>query len=325
VALLDRLRPRPEVLRLLSAAVLDRWNEEQKEVATRRAAVEQRLETLRQRKERVVNAYLYEGAIDKETYQSHLARVEEELTLARIDHYDTEIEELDIEGTLAFAEHLINESSRLWIEAGLAQRQRLQKLFFPKGLSYDGEEFRTPLTCPFFNNLEGTPEPGWRMVNLPGIERPMVVDAVACVASGLLGTSTSGAFIESATGIREGARTGLAAVVTGGLFALSLFFLPLVAPLQQMRYAYSPALVIVGLLMVTTIRRVELDDLTEAVPAFLTITLMVFTYNIANGLTAGLVAWPAVKLLAGRWREIGPGALVLGLACLAYYLFGLPH
>jgi AGZA family xanthine/uracil permease-like MFS transporter len=153
----------------------------------------------------------------------------------------------------------------------------------------------------------------------------MVVDAVACVASGLLGTSTSGAFIESATGIREGARTGLAAVVTGGLFALSLFFLPLVAPLQQMRYAYSPALVIVGLLMVTTIRRVELDDLTEAVPAFLTITLMVFTYNIANGLTAGLVAWPAVKLLAGRWREIGPGALVLGLACLAYYLFGLPH
>ncbi len=170
VALLDRLRPRPEVLRLLSAAVLDRWNEEQKEVATRRAAVEQRLETLRQRKERVVNAYLYEGAIDKETYQSHLARVEEELTLARIDHYDTEIEEFDIEGTLAFAEHLINESSRLWIEAGLAQRQRLQKLFFPKGLSYDGEEFRTPLTCPFFNNLEGTPEPGWRMVARTGFE-----------------------------------------------------------------------------------------------------------------------------------------------------------
>lgn len=135
-----------------------------------RAAVEQRLETLRQRKERVVNAYLYEGAIDKETYQSHLARVEEELTLARIDHYDTEIEEFDIEGTLAFAEHLINESSRLWIEAGLAQRQRLQKLFFPKGLSYDGEEFRTPLTCPFFNNLEGTPEPGWRMVARTGFE-----------------------------------------------------------------------------------------------------------------------------------------------------------
>jgi hypothetical protein len=73
VELLDRLRPRPEILRLLSAAVLDRWNEEQREVVARRAAVEKRVEALRERKERVVNAYLYERAIDKETYQSHLA------------------------------------------------------------------------------------------------------------------------------------------------------------------------------------------------------------------------------------------------------------
>jgi hypothetical protein len=73
VELPDRLRPRPEILRLLSAAVLDRWNEEQREVVARRAAVEKRVEALRERKERVVNAYLYERAIDKETYQSHLA------------------------------------------------------------------------------------------------------------------------------------------------------------------------------------------------------------------------------------------------------------
>ena len=161
--------------------------------------------------------------------------------------------------------------------------------------------------------------------NLPRIERPMVVDALSCVASGLLGTSTSGAYIESATGIREGARTGLAAVVTGGLFALSLFFLPLVAPLQQMRYAYAPALVVVGLLMVSSIRRIDFDDLTEVVPAFLTMTLMVFTYNIANGLTAGLLLAPLCKLLAGRWREVTPGGATLGVVCLAYYLFGLPH
>ncbi|HSM52159.1 MAG TPA: NCS2 family permease [Thermoanaerobaculia bacterium] len=161
--------------------------------------------------------------------------------------------------------------------------------------------------------------------NLPRIERPMVVDAVSCVASGLLGTSTSGAYIESATGIREGARTGLAAVVTAGLFALSLFFLPLVAPLQQMRYAYSPALVVVGLLMISSVRKIDFEDLTEVVPAFVTMTLMVFTYNIANGLTAGLVVWPLAKVAAGRWREVGPGSVVLGLACLTYFLFGLPH
>ena len=91
-------------------------------------------------------------ACDKETYLAHLARVEEELTLARIDRYDTEVEEFDIEGTLAFAEHLVSKSSRLWTD----QRQRLQRLFFPEGLSYDGQEFRTPVTCPFFRDLEGT-------------------------------------------------------------------------------------------------------------------------------------------------------------------------
>lgn len=161
--------------------------------------------------------------------------------------------------------------------------------------------------------------------NLPQIERPMLVDAVSCVASGLLGTSTSGAYIESATGIREGARTGLAALVTAGLFALSLFFLPLVAPLQQMRYAYAPALVVVGILMFGAVRRIAFDDPTELVPAFLTLAMMVFTYNIANGLTAGLVAAPVCKVLAGRWREVTPGGATLGAACLAYYLFGLPH
>jgi hypothetical protein len=158
------------VLRLLSAAVLERWNEEQKGVVEKRRAIEQRLEVLQQRKERVVSAYLYEGAIDKETYQSHMARVEEELTLAKIDRHDAEIDEFDIEGTLAFAEHLVTHSSRLWIEAALDQRQRLQKLFFPEGLSFDGEEFRTPLTCPFFNNIEGTSQQVSEMVERKGFE-----------------------------------------------------------------------------------------------------------------------------------------------------------
>lgn len=161
--------------------------------------------------------------------------------------------------------------------------------------------------------------------NMPQIERPMIVDAVSCIASGLIGTSTSGAYIESATGIREGARTGLAALVTAGLFALSLFFLPLLEPLQTMRYAYAPALVVVGILMVASARRIAFEDPTELVPAFATLAMMVFTYNIANGLTAGLLLAPLCKLLAGRWREVTPGGATLGVVCLAYYLFGLPH
>ena len=161
--------------------------------------------------------------------------------------------------------------------------------------------------------------------NFPQIEKPMAVDAVSCVAAGLLGTTTSGAYIESATGIREGARTGLAAVTVGGLFLASLFFVPLVAPLQRLHYAYAPALVAVGLLMTSSARRIDFDDLTELVPAFATIVMMVFTYNIGNGLTAGLVLYPVVKTAAGRWREVRGGAWALAAIGAVYFLFGLPH
>jgi adenine/guanine/hypoxanthine permease len=161
--------------------------------------------------------------------------------------------------------------------------------------------------------------------NFPNIERPMIVDAVTCIFSGLIGTSTSGAYIESATGIREGARTGLAAVVTAILFALSLFFLPLIEPLQVLRFAYAPALMAVGTLMIASFANIDYQDPTELIPSFVTISMMVFTYNIANGLTAGLILYPVLKLLTGRYKELNWGAIVLALLCLTYYVFGLPH
>jgi AGZA family xanthine/uracil permease-like MFS transporter len=159
----------------------------------------------------------------------------------------------------------------------------------------------------------------------PDIEKPMLVDALSCTLAGLVGTTTSGAYIESATGIREGARTGLAAVTTGVLFILSLFFIPLIEPLQRLTYAYSPALVAVGLLMVSSVRHIDFEDLTELVPSFVTIVMMVFTYNIANGLTAGLALYPLLKIAAGRGREVKPGAWVLAALCVSYYVVGLPH
>jgi AGZA family xanthine/uracil permease-like MFS transporter len=161
--------------------------------------------------------------------------------------------------------------------------------------------------------------------DFPQIERPMLADAAACMFSGLVGTTTSGAYIESATGIREGARTGLAALTTAALFAASLFFIPLFAPLQRLRFAYAPALIAVGMLMLASFRKIDYDDLTEAVPALVTIAMMVFTYNIANGLTAGLLLYPIVKLLAGRRRDVSAGSLTLMALCAVYYRFGLPH
>jgi AGZA family xanthine/uracil permease-like MFS transporter len=104
-----------------------------------------------------------------------------------------------------------------------------------------------------------------------------------------------------------------------------LFFIPLVQPLQHLSYAYGPALIAVGVMMMGTVGKIDFEDLTEAVPAFATLVMIVFTYNIANGLTAGLILYPLLKVAAGRARELHPGAVVLGLACLVYYVFGLPH
>jgi AGZA family xanthine/uracil permease-like MFS transporter len=159
----------------------------------------------------------------------------------------------------------------------------------------------------------------------PEIERPMIVDALTCAFSGLIGTSTGGAYIESATGIREGARTGLAAIVTGLLFALSLFFIPLIEPLQNLKFAYAPALMAVGTLMIGSFAKIDFEDMTELIPCFATIAMMVFTYNIANGLTAGLILYPILKICTGRAKEINGGSIVLALLCLIYYVFGLPH
>lgn len=157
------------------------------------------------------------------------------------------------------------------------------------------------------------------------LEKPMTVDALACVFSGLVGTSTSGAYIESSTGIREGARTGLASVVTASLFLVSLFFIPIFEPLQALRFAYAPPLMIVGMLMLSSVARIDFDDFTELVPAFATIVVMAFTYNIANGLTAGLVLYPIMKIVAGRWRDLRAGTIVLAILCALYYVFGLVH
>ncbi|MCM2270531.1 MAG: NCS2 family permease [Thermoanaerobaculia bacterium] len=161
--------------------------------------------------------------------------------------------------------------------------------------------------------------------DLPAIERPMAVDAVASMASALLGTSTSGAYVESATGIRDGARTGIASAVTALLFLATLVFLPVAGVLQSMPFVYAPALVVVGVLMLAAARRVRFDDLASAIPAFAVIALTIFTYNIANGIAAGLVLSPLARVAAGRRREVAPAAWALAAVCAAYFVWGLRH
>jgi adenine/guanine/hypoxanthine permease len=155
--------------------------------------------------------------------------------------------------------------------------------------------------------------------NLPQIERPMLADALTTTFAAAAGTTTAGAYIESASGIEAGGRTGFSAVVTAALFALALFFAPVVTAIPPA--AYGPALVAVGLLMVAPITRIRFDDPTELVPAFATITLMSFTFNIGVGMTAGFVLYPLLKLAAGRGREVGAGLWTLGALSLLFYIF----
>jgi AGZA family xanthine/uracil permease-like MFS transporter len=155
--------------------------------------------------------------------------------------------------------------------------------------------------------------------NLPQIERPMLVDALTTTLSPVLGTSTSGAFVESATGIEAGGRTGLTAVITAVLFAAALFFSPFVAAIPPQ--AYGPALIIVGLFMLAPIVKINFDDFTESIPSFAVVALMCFTFNIAVGITAGFVLFPLCKLVAGRIREVRPGLWLLTALSLLFFAF----
>lgn len=155
--------------------------------------------------------------------------------------------------------------------------------------------------------------------NLPQIERPMLADAASTMFAALVGTSTSGAFIESATGVEAGGRTGLTAVVTALCFGGTLFFSPFIAAIPAQ--AYGPALIVVGLLMLAPITKIRFDDFTELIPAFAVVALMSFTFNIGIGITAGFVLYPFCKLVAGRVREVKPGLWVLSGLSLLFFVF----
>jgi len=154
--------------------------------------------------------------------------------------------------------------------------------------------------------------------NLPEIEKPMLADALTNIVAPLVGTTTSGAYVESAAGIEAGGRTGFTAVVVAALFLGSLFLAPVFTLVPP--HAYGIALVAIGILMVGPVTLLDFDDYTELIPAFLTIVLISFTYNIGVGLTAGLLIYPVLKLLTGRVREVPLPLWVLAALSLLFYL-----
>lgn len=156
---------------------------------------------------------------------------------------------------------------------------------------------------------------------LPGINRVLLVDSLGAVAGGVTSSSSNTTYIESASGVSEGGRTGLTAVVTGALFLLAMFFSPIAGVIPP--EATAPALVIVGYFMMTLVRDIEWSDPAIGIPALLTIVMMPFTYSITNGVGAGFLSYAVIALLRGRGRDVHPLLYVVAAIFAWYFIHGV--
>lgn len=155
---------------------------------------------------------------------------------------------------------------------------------------------------------------------LPRAREALTTDAIGTVLGACLGTSTITSYVESASGVAAGGRTGLTAVTTGVLFLLALFFAPLVTKIPAQ--ATAPALVIVGFYMMQPVLHIDFTDLTEAIPAFFTILFMPLMYSIAHGLYFGILAYTFIKLLTGKGKQVSVTMYVLSILFILNFIFG---
>lgn len=154
--------------------------------------------------------------------------------------------------------------------------------------------------------------------NLPEVEKPMLCDSLATMAGAYLGTTASGAYIESAAGIESGGRTGFTSVVTALLFLFALLLAPVLTVVPA--YAYGPALVIVGMQMMAPMRDIDYGDLTELIPIFIVVALISFTYNLGMGMAAGFVIYPLLKAAAGKTQQVSAGLWVMAALSLLFFI-----
>ena len=154
---------------------------------------------------------------------------------------------------------------------------------------------------------------------LPRVNKALTADAVGTTFGAMTGTSTVTSYIESAAGVAEGGRTGLSSVFVGLFFLAALFFTPLVTAIPQ--YATAPALIIVGALMTKNVTKIKWDDMTEMIPAFLTLIAIPLTYSIANGIAIGFISYPLIKLFTGKGKEVSILVYILALLFVARYVF----
>ena len=156
--------------------------------------------------------------------------------------------------------------------------------------------------------------------NFPRLKSALIIEGVGAVMGGATSGSSNTVFVESASGIGEGARTGVANLVTGALFLIAMFLTPLTSIVPS--EVASAALVIVGALMMSQIRRIEFGDMSVLIPVFITVAVMPFTYSIANGIGAGFIAWVIVRSLSGKARQISPLLWIVAVGFAIYFARG---
>ena len=165
------LQPTPGYMRLVKDRILHVWEQRRAEANDRTTEQQRRVSAIQQKLDKLDEAFLYSEAIDVTTYGRQRDKLREELTLAKIDHHTEAVDELDVEGILAFAERILPRASDLWVQASLDYKQRLQQLFFPEGIAFDGNRFnRTAVTAPLFNYLAPSESADERVVSRTGIE-----------------------------------------------------------------------------------------------------------------------------------------------------------
>src|SRR5262245_38074348 len=156
--------------------------------------------------------------------------------------------------------------------------------------------------------------------SVPGVNRVLLVDSLGAVSGGLAGTSSNTTYIESAAGVGDGGRTGLTSIVTGILFLLAVFLSPIAGLIPAV--ATAPALILVGYLMFTQVKDIDVANVEDGIPALLTIVLMPLTYDITVGIGAGFISWVLIKVARGKAREIHPLMWVVAILFLVFFLQG---
>ncbi|TCP29956.1 AGZA family xanthine/uracil permease-like MFS transporter [Scopulibacillus darangshiensis] len=154
--------------------------------------------------------------------------------------------------------------------------------------------------------------------DLPQINKPFLVDAGAATWGSLFSVPVMATYVESSAGVEAGGRTGLTAVFTGLLFLLTLFITPIIKIIPG--EATAPALILVGLMMMSSVKNINFNDTTESLPAFMTIVVTIFTFNFGNGISAGIITYVFVKALSGRYKEVHPGLYILVIPLIYYFM-----